>query len=137
MITEKERHRGREKMRRLRADPAYQQWMEKRRQQFDRIKEEIGCARCPAATWSAAALVFHHIDPETKRHELSGNRRVLWAGSLQTEAAKCIVLCGGCHMEMHAILRQDARSYWHEMLALEQAQRIIIDERIAQLVGEQ
>lgn len=130
---ERERTRSRDKVRRMRADPAYQRWAKKRRQAFNALKEGVGCARCLDAAWSAAALTFHHIDPKTKHYDVSGNR-ALWKDSLRKEIAKCIVLCGGCHMEMHALLRRDARSYWREAHALEQGQRAIIDERIARFV---
>jgi hypothetical protein len=130
----RERIRTREKVRRMRADPAYQQWAAARKDAVDHIKAEIGCARCADAHWSSAALVFHHIDPATKRFVIAGNNRL--QVDLRAEAAKCIVLCGGCHMEMHELLRIDSRAYWREVLQLEQDQRHEIDEKIAALMGE-
>ena len=48
------------------------------------------------------ALVFHHIDPLTKRFGINGTR--LAARKLETlieEAEKCALLCHNCHSEIH------------------------------------
>jgi len=49
-----------------------------------------------------AALVFHHIDPNTKSFELD-SRKIsnMSMSDLLVEAKKCILLCHNCHMEIH------------------------------------
>ncbi len=132
---EKERIRCRDKERLRRANPAYQQRSENRRREFNFIKEEIGCGRCqPPKQWSAAALVFHHIDPQTKRYDVSGTRA--WRADIRAEVVKCIVLCGGCHMELHDLLLRNNRAYECEVIMLERTQRAMIDELIDQFVEE-
>ena len=49
-----------------------------------------------------AALVFHHKDPSEKSFSLDmrscSNRQ---PKVLESEAAKCLLLCSNCHMEIH------------------------------------
>ena len=44
------------------------------------------------------ALEFHRLEPEEKRFALSMRTRSLV--SLRAEAAKCVLLCANCHMEV-------------------------------------
>jgi hypothetical protein len=48
------------------------------------------------------ALEFHHVDPATKRFgvALRGVARSLERA--RAEAAKCVLLCSNCHMEVEA-----------------------------------
>jgi transposase-like protein len=59
-----------------------------------------GYARC------ARALSFHHVDPATKEFgvALRGVSRSLQRAA--AEAAKCVLLCANCHMEVEAGLAQ-------------------------------
>lgn len=52
---------------------------------------------------SAAALVFHHRNPEEKDFTIS--RKVLKWGRLQPELDKCDLLCSNCHLEEHERLQ--------------------------------
>ena len=49
-----------------------------------------------------AALQFHHIDPSTKKHQLSMRQtgQMSWDDILE-EAKKCQLLCANCHAELH------------------------------------
>jgi hypothetical protein len=59
------------------------------------------CSRC-GYDRNSAALTWHHLDPTLKLFELDmrslSNRR---DGAIQTEVAKCILLCSNCHAEAH------------------------------------
>jgi hypothetical protein len=50
----------------------------------------------------ARALSFHHVDPATKEFgvALRGVSRSL--ARARAEAAKCVLLCANCHMEVEA-----------------------------------
>lgn len=57
----------------------------------------------------AAALQFHHRDPTTKRFAISGRGLARAIATLREEAAKCVLLCANCHVEVelgHATLRR-------------------------------
>jgi hypothetical protein len=57
------------------------------------------CKRC-GYNESLASLCFHHIDPSTKLYQISEcfSRR---EEVLQTELAKCVMLCQNCHHALH------------------------------------
>lgn len=59
------------------------------------------CSRCGYCECDEA-LNFHHLDPKTKKFQLSG--RALqdhgWHEILE-ESKKCILLCSNCHIYMH------------------------------------
>ena len=48
------------------------------------------------------ALHFHHIDPSTKEFALSSKGITRSWDKVLQELAKCILLCGNCHAEVHA-----------------------------------
>ena len=49
-----------------------------------------------------AALTWHHLNPETKSFELDLRSLSNRSGqAIETEAAKCILLCANCHAEEH------------------------------------
>lgn len=59
------------------------------------------CQAC-SGMFQPEYLHFHHLDPSTKRFELS--RGTSWhyrADEIVAEARKCIVVCAGCHMAIH------------------------------------
>lgn len=56
-----------------------------------------GCEDCGA---HEGRLDHHHVDPETKMHNISG----MYARSLdalEDELERCVVLCRSCHMKRH------------------------------------
>lgn len=64
-----------------------------------------GCADCG----SHERLHFHHLDPSTKRYEVTvmtthGDR------SVHAEIAKCVVVCHTCHIRRHGGVPSAARS---------------------------
>lgn len=57
------------------------------------------CIRC-GYDRCKGALVFHHIDPETKSFKISDGKYRKWE-ILQPELYKCLLLCANCHHELH------------------------------------
>jgi hypothetical protein len=53
-----------------------------------------GYSRC------AAALEFHHVDPNKKLFEVNANGATVSIDMLRTEAKKCVLLCSNCHAEV-------------------------------------
>lgn len=47
------------------------------------------------------ALEFHHVNPEEKEMEFSGNTNRSWEAT-RKELQKCILLCANCHREAHS-----------------------------------
>lgn len=67
-------------------------------QWFKELKSKYHCVKCKDLRWYI--LDFHHLDPSTKRNDVSqsliySKKRVL------EEIAKCITLCRNCHHEFH------------------------------------
>lgn len=54
-----------------------------------------GCVDC-----GAAGVHFHHLDPSTKRYNVS-EMNTSSAVTFAAEIAKCVVLCNACHRERH------------------------------------
>jgi hypothetical protein len=73
----------------------------RRRVKATLVQEAGGqCALC-GYDRTLAALEFHHLDPSTKRIEVS--RSVgLSMDAIRDEARKCILLCSNCHAEVEA-----------------------------------
>jgi ribosomal protein L37E len=65
------------------------------------------CSKCGYAK-SMRALGFHHIDRNNKLHGLSGGSKGI--KRLREEAAKCILLCANCHMELEETLQLDSET---------------------------
>ena len=59
------------------------------------IKLSEGCKSCGFKE-HAAALEFHHRNPEEKKFRLSESRNYSWK-MVQEEIAKCDILCSNCH----------------------------------------
>lgn len=59
-----------------------------------------GCSLC-AYNRCAAALQFHHLDPELKRFSI-GHGTTMSLAATRAEAAKCVLLCANCHAEVEA-----------------------------------
>ena len=71
-----------------------------RRRKRNKLIEYKGgkCQRC-GYDRCKEALEFHHLDPKTKRFNISGNcSRSL--KDLKKEADKCILVCANCHREI-------------------------------------
>lgn len=62
-------------------------------------KQELGCQSC-GYDKCAQALDFHHVDPNTKRANVSDlvSRGCGWK-TIVEEISKCVVLCKNCHAE--------------------------------------
>jgi predicted HNH restriction endonuclease len=75
---------------------------ERRRKVIKEIKEAFG-AKCSICGYSkcAAALDFHHINPEEKEREISVHGCTFSKAKLLEEAKKCILICSNCHREVH------------------------------------
>ena len=79
------------------------------RQRIDKIKMSAGCEIC-GYNKHPASLSFDHLDPKNKYKTKSGKKvnvadmvkggRYAWE-TIQTEIAKCRVLCMNCHMEIN------------------------------------
>ena len=66
---------------------------------LDEIKIQSGCIRCGED--DPCCLSFHHVDPDIKLFSISDfASRTL--NELDTEIAKCVVLCENCHRKFHA-----------------------------------
>lgn len=55
------------------------------------------CVKCGYDS-CAAALVFHHLDPDSKDFSISQTKNFEYA---KNELDKCILLCANCHAEEH------------------------------------
>jgi transposase len=64
------------------------------------VAEFGGCCQLCGYDRCVRALHFHHRDRETKRFSLSGRGLGRSMASLREEAAKCVLLCSNCHMEV-------------------------------------
>ena len=80
----------------------------RRRRKVKRILVEEAGGACAICGYDrcVGALQFHHLDPASKRFELSlmGVARAL--DDLREEAQKCVVLCANCHAEVEGGLTQ-------------------------------
>lgn len=54
-----------------------------------------------------SALEFHHLNPDEKDFQLSGNTRSL--EKMKKEVDKCILVCANCHREIHDKINQKKR----------------------------
>lgn len=55
------------------------------------------CTRC-GYDRCIAALDFHHIDPKTKKFDVSGSHCLSWS-KIKMELDKCELICSNCHRE--------------------------------------
>jgi len=67
----------------------------KRRVMLAELKVKMGCADCGFNKHSAA-LQFDHIDPATKKFDISKSLNRTWESILE-EIAKCVLRCANCH----------------------------------------
>jgi transposase len=76
----------------------------RRRRQVKRILVEEAGGGCVLCGYSRciSALSFHHIEPATKRFELSRRGVTRSIERARAEARKCTLLCANCHAEVEA-----------------------------------
>ena len=60
---------------------------------------------CCAYDSCIAALEFHHLDPSRKRFSVGGRGLGRSLAILRAEAAKCVLVCSNCHVEIEMGLR--------------------------------
>jgi transposase-like protein len=75
--------------------------VERRRRVKETLVAEAGgaCLLCGYAT-SVGALHFHHLDPGQKEFPVSRRGITMSIESARREAAKCVLLCANCHVEV-------------------------------------
>lgn len=64
------------------------------------VEEAGGCCVLCGYARTVAALQFHHLDPATKRFNLSQNGHTIGIAAARQEASKCALLCANCHVEV-------------------------------------
>ena len=65
-------------------------------------KDHGGKCKCCGYSKCSEALVFHHINPESKVEKVS---KLVYRKGItiaKREAEKCMLLCANCHAEVHA-----------------------------------
>lgn len=67
---------------------------------FAEYKQSLGCSRCGYKE-CAAALDFHHKDPNTKEKKIGNFCKVFHTPKAQEELSKCVLLCSNCHRAKH------------------------------------
>jgi hypothetical protein len=64
-------------------------------------KEAQACAVCGEG--DPVCLEFHHRNPAEKQEDVARAVRAGWSlQRLESEVAKCVVLCANCHRKLHA-----------------------------------
>jgi len=96
-----------------------------RRRKVKRILVEEAGGKCRICGYDRCigALEFHHIDPTQKRLALSYGGHAHAIATLRAEAAKCVLLCSNCHVEVEAgvtvlpatVLPTPAQDLWPEI----------------------
>ena len=90
---------GRDICARCRVD-AVSAWRRRAKRQL--VDEAGGACRLCGYDRCVAALQFHHLDPTTKSFGLGSRGLSHSIERLREEAAKCVLLCGNCHVEVEA-----------------------------------
>ena len=70
------------------------------RKWYGQLKHKLAC--CVCGEDESVCLDFHHIDPKTKKFEISGIGRSKSKKTLIEEINKCACLCANCHRKHHA-----------------------------------
>lgn len=73
-------------------------WRRKNREQVLLLKAS-GCIDCGET--HPATLDFHHRDPSEKKATIARLLSVSSITTIQTEIAKCDLLCSNCHRKRH------------------------------------
>ena len=74
----------------------------RRRMKQQLVREAGGCCRMCGYSRSPAALVFHHLDPASKRFGLAHGGRTRSLARAREEVRECLLLCANCHAELEA-----------------------------------
>jgi transposase len=69
------------------------------------VAEAGGCCVLCGYDRCAAALEFHHVDPTAKAFGLSDDGVARSLDRARAEAAKCVLLCANCHVEVERGVR--------------------------------
>jgi len=74
----------------------------RRRRRVKQILVAEAGGRCVVCGYdrSIGALHFHHLDPSTKRFPVSSQGHTVSIDLARDEAAKCVLLCANCHVEV-------------------------------------
>lgn len=73
---------------------------------FNEYRSHLKCEECPEN--HPAVIDFHHLDGDQKEVEISRAVHNSWSiEKIQSEIAKCKVLCSNCHRKLHWKLRQE------------------------------
>lgn len=79
-----------------------ERWIAKKTAWFDELKLSLRCVNCGVS--DPYVLQFHHVDPSTKKFEISlfvkGGGKTY--DQVSDELAKCEVLCANCHQLHHS-----------------------------------
>lgn len=70
------------------------------------LRANNGCEDCET---HEGRLLHHHVDPDTKRHNVS-DMATSSLDALEDELEKCVVLCDACHAKRHGALGAQARA---------------------------
>lgn len=75
-----------------------------RRRRVKRILVEEAGGSCAVCGYDrlVQALQFHHLDPAGKRFALASKGVARSLAEARAEAAKCVLLCANCHVEVEA-----------------------------------
>lgn len=68
---------------------------------LNNLKSEAGCSNCGEKDFRC--LDFHHNDATTKAFGIAAAVRFASWEAIQTEVAKCQILCANCHRKFHYI----------------------------------
>lgn len=85
---------------------------ESRRASAQAFKKKMGgsCVICGYSK-CLTALEFHHRDPASKSFKLAdafngSKKKAVSIKKIESEAAKCVLICANCHREVHAGLTE-------------------------------
>ena len=56
-------------------------------------------------------LIWHHVDPLSKRQEISRGIRVWSVDTLKEELEKCIYICDSCHRLRHSTMEGNREGF--------------------------
>jgi hypothetical protein len=78
----------------------------RRRRKAQLVAEAGGCCVICGYDRCVGALQFHHVDPAEKRFAIAHRGAARSLASMREEAAKCVLLCSNCHIEVETGLRE-------------------------------
>lgn len=75
-------------------------YIKRNKEYVNQYKENKGCCLCKENT--PEALDFHHITTDKENNISRLTSSSISLTTLQSEMAKCVVLCANCHRKVHA-----------------------------------